>query len=245
MPRIPKWFGNAMETVFSGMIHPVTVTKTEFLDEKLLKVCFQGDFSKINFIPGNVIEFRVSDNEFRHYTPSVFDVEHGVCEILFYLHDGGIGSNWVTQLSANDCIKLIGPGGKINYNEKLKHHFFFGDETSLSLFYCMKNAVLKNNQTYLCVLEMDEEHEDWPGQLGILADIVPKSHNDPAKAAIIKIEDLQHDIRSHDPFWEDIVFYLTGRAKSIQAVRKVILSWGISTKRIQTEPYWAEGKKGL
>jgi len=45
--------------------------------------------------------------------------------------------------------------------------------------------------------------------------------------------------------WSGNTFYLTGRAKSNQAVRKMLTLKGIVMKNIVTERYWAEGKKGL
>ncbi|HBG41466.1 MAG TPA: hypothetical protein DDW85_08645 [Porphyromonadaceae bacterium] len=42
-----------------------------------------------------------------------------------------------------------------------------------------------------------------------------------------------------------VFFYLTGRVKSIRAVKEFLISKGISQKEIKTEPYWNEGKEGL
>ena len=98
MPRIPKWLGDTMETVFSRMITPAIVTKVEYIFPELKRVIMEGDFTKINFMPGNVIEFRVTDTDFRHYTVSALDQEKGVCEMLVYLHERGVGSNWVKNI---------------------------------------------------------------------------------------------------------------------------------------------------
>ena len=86
MPKLPKWVANGVEKVFSHLMHPVAVTHTQYLDDQLKLVRFEGDLSKTKFTPGNVIEFRVNDTDFRHYTPSLFNKSAGVCEVIFYLH---------------------------------------------------------------------------------------------------------------------------------------------------------------
>lgn len=151
MPKVPKWMANAMESLFSGMYHPVKVIAIEDLQPRLRKIRFEGDFANVKkeFIPGNVIEFRISDTEFRHYTPSYFNREAGVCDVLFYLHDKGPGSKWVENLKVGNKLNLLGPGGKIRYNPEFKIHIAFGDETSLGSFVCIKNETEIQNHQFL------------------------------------------------------------------------------------------------
>lgn len=242
MPRIPKWIGDTMETVFNGMIHPVTVSATEYLSENLKKVVLNGDLTKTKFTPGNVIEFRVTPTDFRHYTISRYDKEKGICEMLLYLHGNSVGSEWAAQLKKDDPLKMMGPGGKLNYSHRHTRHFIFGDETSVGLFSCLQAEALKNGDDCYCLAELDKNHSDWPQLVGVSAKVTGKSLTEPAKEAIEKIATLD---RMFWVVWRHAAFYLTGRAKSIQAVRQVLLKKGVPLKSIQTEPYWAEGKKGL
>ncbi|MEL7162659.1 MAG: oxidoreductase, partial [Bacteroidota bacterium] len=92
MPRLPKWLANSVETILPGQFHPVVATEVEYLTDKLKRVRFEGDLTGTSFVPGQVIEFRVTDNDFRHYTPTYYDRGAGVCEVLFYLHGKGPGS---------------------------------------------------------------------------------------------------------------------------------------------------------
>lgn len=238
MPKIPKWLGDTMETVFSAMMHKAIVEDITFLDDKLINVRFAGDFQKIKFVPGNVVEFRINETEYRHYTPAFFDSEKGICDILFYLHGKGPGSMWASTLKKANRINLIGPGGKLSYNPQSKYHLFFGDETSLSVFTCLKEIINENDQNYLCILELEDEHRHWPELTGLSADVVSKSPDDPAREAILYLDGLQD-------LWDDATFYLTGNAKSIQAFRKALIARHIKSSQIRTEPYWADGKTGL
>jgi NADPH-dependent ferric siderophore reductase len=238
MPRMPKWLGDAVEKVFSGLLKEVTVTKVEYFDEHFKKVRFEGDLSKTNFYVGNVVEFRVNETDFRHYTPCHYDQEAGICDVLFYLHSLGLGSDWAEGLKKNDTMKLLGPAGKIRLDEQARQHLVFGDETSLGLMQFFQSAV-RPEQNLEIIAEVNDRFQYSLDTLGIVAQIAKKSHENPAGDAIRIWESIYCDE------WKDATFYLTGRAKSIQSFRKALQSKGISNKQIMCEPYWADGKTGL
>lgn len=231
-----------MSVVFKNMYHPVTVTEVQYLNEQLKKVRFEGDFSKTKFTPGSVVEFRVTPNDFRHYTPSCFSTAAGVCEIIFYLHGNGPGSAWAWRLQTGDTIKLLGPGGKLSYVEGFRHHFVFGDETTVGLMDCIRKEADKNGHSFFALIEVQEAHRDWVNLFSAEPlKCVMSSFEDPAVFAIRFLDkslDWMTAIRN-------TCFYLTGRAKSILAMRKYLISKGADMKQIKTEPYWAEGKNGL
>lgn len=235
---------NAMESLFSGSYHPVQVTSVESLADRLHKIRFEGDFSKSKkeFIPGNVIEFRISDTEFRHYTPSYFDQKDGVCEVLFYLHDKGPGSKWVAGLKPGDKLNLLGPGGKVKYNSSSKTHIAFGDETSLGSFVCIKKETEKQGHRFLGIAEMDEENRIWTKVLELDVFTVAKNETSKGTNAILILKDLLKHLNSDK---NEVTFYLTGNAKSILAMKKFLVQNNFLSKQIQTEPYWVEGKQGL
>lgn len=242
MPRIPKWLGDTIETVFSRMITPVDIIGVEYLLPALKKIVMKGDFSKMHFTPGNVIEFRVTDIEFRHYTVSAFDKERQTCEMLIYLHDRGVGSKWAQNLKAGDRIGLMGPTSRIKYKIDYEAHFIFGDETSIGLMQFIVKETERHGHSYYCLAELNELNHRWLETLGISAHIVEKEYAPAAKCAVEAIIEKPAGSWAQ---WSSAAFYLTGRAKSIQAVRKALVARGIAMKNIFTEPYWAEGKKGL
>lgn len=243
MPSIPKWLGNTMEKLSGKFFHPVEVTQIEYYTSGLKRVRLEGDLRKTAFIAGNVVEFRISDTEYRHYTPSYYDTVNGICDIVFYLHDCGEGSRWAEALDTGDKVKLIGPGNRMNFRPEFREHFVFGDETSLGLMTAIETASKEEERSFFGLAELDREHLFWTDffkNTGVKA--VESSMEHPAGPAIAMLEEWEPS------FWEvsgDTCFYLTGRAKSIQSMRKYLLSKGISGKRIYTYPYWAEGKKGL
>ncbi|MEM1121899.1 MAG: siderophore-interacting protein [Bacteroidota bacterium] len=242
MPTVPKWMANAMEKLFANQFHPVKVTDMTYLDMQLKRVRFEGDLSKTKFKSGKVIEFRVGDTAFRHYTPSHFDKENGVCEVLFYLHGLGEGSEWAHSLSLGDSVKLMGPGGKMTLKENAHKHFFFGDETSLGLHLNFATTAQRLGKEWTSLLELKQEHQHWSELINLPSKVVQSSFEYPAKDAIALLENIDHS------WWttaHETIFYLSGRAKSILAFRNYLRSKGISSRNMQTYPYWAKGKRGL
>lgn len=240
MPSVPKWFGDALEKVSSKYYHLVRITQVDHLNESLKKVRFEGDLGSLSFTAGQVIEFRVTDRDYRHYTPCLFDPAQNVCEVIFYLHGNGVGSAWASALKEGQELKLIGPGGKLAYREAFSTHFVFGDETSIGLLRCMGSECGKRGHRLIGLLELAPEHIRW--QVGQDSDtmIVRASMESPAKRAMEMLK-----LRKHQYAVDNACFYLTGRAKSIQRLRDYLIKSGIPRKQILTDPYWAEGKKGL
>lgn len=229
-----------MESLFTGSYHSVTISAVDYLSPVLKRVRFEGDFSKLSkpFVPGNVIEFRVSDTEFRHYTPSYFHAGEGICEILFYLHQKGPGSQWVHRLKTGDQTKLLGPGGKIRFDEQARKHLCFGDETSPGLLKCIADEATRRNAACRCIAELDPRHSTWPDLAAVQCTTVSKNAVSAAQEAI-------ETIRAFSDELSETTFYLTGNARSVQAVKKYLSGEGIQSRKIHTEPYWAEGKAGL
>ncbi|MEM9720518.1 MAG: siderophore-interacting protein, partial [Bacteroidota bacterium] len=186
--------------------------------------------------------FRINETSFRHYTPSFYHQQQGVCDVLFFLHGLGPGSQWAEALTVGTNTKLMGPGGKMKYRSEQDLHFFFGDESSLGLCHNLQHTANMYGHSYRCLLELDAEHQHWPALISLHTDIVEKSEKEPAKESIQTIEGLSKEDWEK---WKKATYYLTGRAKSIQKIRRALLGRGIPTKQILTYPYWADGKKGL
>ena len=242
MPSLPKWLADTVENISKKHYHPVRVTHIDYLTPALKLVRFEGNLGHTRFSASNVVEFRVNDTDFRHYTPSRYDSEAGICEILFYLHNKGEGSKWAEKLEINDELKLMGPGGKMSFQPDFSTHFVFGDETSLGLMQCVSQTCNLLKHTFYAIAELQQNHLDWIKHIDTKdVSIVETTFDDPAKNTVQLIHENENFFQNK----ENTFFYLTGRAKSIQELRKYLILNGVSNKQIQTYPYWAEGKKGL
>lgn len=238
-PRLPKILEHMAE---SRLGISCTVTEVVYFHANLKRVRFRGDLGMETFVPGQEVKFRVSEDEFRHYTPTFFDLETGVFDVLFYLQGDGPGAHWASALKAGDTARMLRTAGKMRLVAHNRYHFFFGDETSLGLFRCLKEAVHQKGHEYLGILELAEGSFGWPEKLDVSVDLVPRSGDElPAQEAIDYLNDL-HGLLWKT--WKKASFYLAGRAASIEAFREALLSRGVSNDQISTHAYWSDGKKG-
>lgn len=241
MNSMPKIIGDFMELAFSNKICKVSVTGTEMISPHVKIVTFKGVFPHVKFKLGQAIVIRIDETNYRNYTPSKWNSKTGTFEVIFHIHNNGPGSECIKNLKPNDIITVGLPRGFNVYNPEAQYHFFFGDETCISVFKSMKEEINRTENNYLGILELDELSVKVPEKLGLIVDVVPKSTNKAAFA----IESLHKlDTKIWD-LWQSGQFYLLGNAKSIQAFRKALKEKGISSKNIYTQPYWAEGKIGL
>lgn len=235
MPKLPKWLGDTMEVMFRSYLHEITVAAAWSPAPNLRVVRFSGDLHKAGFTAGDVMRFRVTETEFRHYTISHFHREEGMFEVYFYLHGKGPGSQWAAALQPGDTMKALGPAGHLHFQPGSLFHVVFGDETAVGLAKAIQEAALQRSQECASLIEMSERWE-------LDEETVPADPEAPARHAIIRLNTWLEVYRAALP---ETTFYLAGRAKSIQAVRDHLRGRGISKSRIITEPYWSEGKRGL
>ena len=242
MPKFLKWIGDAMETVLASKYLQVTVDSVTYLSPQIKKIRFKGDYSQLSFSIGYAVSFRVTETEFRNYTPILFDQEKGICEIIFHLHGNGPGSVFVSSLIQGEQLKMIIPRGREIYQQDKQFHVFFGDETSMGLFNLLASEIIARRQHYIGMIEMDEENLGTPAKLGL--DIAPvlKSPQQPGKNITASLGLLKKTLPE---FFFGGVFYLVGNAVSIQVLKSALRELGVSVSNIKTQAYWAEGKTGL
>jgi NADPH-dependent ferric siderophore reductase len=136
--------------------------------------------------------------------------------------------------------RLLGEVGSL-YRADSKYHFFFGDETSLTIFSSLTHEIHANNQEYFGVLELPDACTALPEQAGLMLDIVPPSDT-PAANAIYYIDTL-HERVWH--VWRTAVFYLTGDTPAVQAFHRALLERGVAEKNIIVQSYWSWDADGL
>ncbi len=242
MPRVPKWLGDAMESVLASKYIAVEVESITLLTNTLCLLRLSGELSRVDFQPGYAVDFRVNDNDFRHYTLSAFDAVSGTCEILIHLHGKGPGSTFVSRLKVGENLKMVIPRGRKFYLQEHQFHFFFGDETTLGLFKLLGEMIVSRGQHYTGVLELSGENLTVTQQLGIRLKTVLKSAKHPGRDAAASLHAFKTDFPH---FFENGIFYLVGNTGSIQHFKRTLRHMGVAIKNIKTEAYWADSKVGL
>lgn len=241
MPSVPKWVANAMETVFSSQIRKVVVTEIKYLNPYIARFSFNGDLRNTTFKAGQAIAIRVSDTDFRNYTPSYWDSENDAFQVIFHLHGSGPGSKYISGLKLDDTVTIALPRGFDLYRKEHKYHFFFGDETTIRLFESLRSIIDNNNQEYIGILELNRDTLACNIQTNSGLELVPSSV-EKAQNAISCLEKLPEQVWK---LWKEGAFYLVGNGRSIQQFRNALKAKGVSIKNIKTQPYWVEGKIGL
>lgn len=239
MPKAPKWLNDTVETLISSKMPEVRVTATEYINPFIKIIRLQGDLKSWNLHPGYAIAVRVSDTEYRNYTPAFDDIEKGIIELVVHLHGKAPGSRYMDELKPGDELKLIPPRGKKVYNETVKQYFFFGDETTLALACAINERAKKNTQLLQFYFELDAENKNIPGILGL------DKYSVFSKGKTFAVTDLVNELPLFQtPGWKESNFIMTGNATSVQTIRRALKQQAVSGIII-AQAYWAAGKTGL
>ena len=168
----------------------------------------------------------------------IHDMKESTLDIIFHIHNQGVGSRYIENLETGDAIYVSEPRGKKLYDPAIKQQLVFGDETSLGLACSFLPFLKQNQQQYRFYFELAEENKDVPGLLGLENCTVFPKHG------LFRNEKWINDLPFFkSPDWATAAFALTGNVNSVQAFRKVLKN---NTKgKIFSRGYWLEGKKGL
>lgn len=91
----------------------------------------------------------------------------------------------------------------------------------------------------VCLLEMEASHLNWYQKIGLEAVVMENSSSS-------KGENINNWFQQNlDTLSSETYYYLSGNAKTIKAVRKLLRLNQIPSKMIVSKPYWSEGKKGM
>lgn len=237
MPKMPKWLGDLSEKTFKTTYKQTVITEVEYYAPQLKRVRYQGEALKtVQWKAAQEVEFRVTETEYRHYTPLCWNTEKGYTDVLFYLHGKGPGSHWASALKVADEVLLIGPGGKFTINAAQEHAIMMGDETTLSAFKSMQDLLIHPGT---CVLECAAHTLGWPEKIGLAAIVLESIAAHPGKV----LEQWLHNHLQQDK--TNSIYFLSGNADTIKKLRRLLLAAGITGSRVRSKPYWLEGKEGL
>ncbi|KFE96998.1 siderophore-interacting protein [Chryseobacterium luteum] len=240
MPSLPKWINDTLENVMSSKFKECTVIHTENLSTDLRLIRFASDLEDVHFEPAYAIGIRVTERDYRNYSPFNFNKQAGTFDVIFHLHDtGSVGSSFANSLSVGDTTKILLPRGKRFFEPNAEIHFSIGDETSLGSSLSIKEAAEEIGGTFVCLHELEEPAA--LKELGLYGYHAPK--NDIQSTMEVLEEFLQEEKQAI--YNNEAVFYLTGNGNTMSVIRKFLKAKGVDGKCIRSQAYWIEGKKGL
>jgi len=240
MPSLPKWMNDTLENVMSSKFKECTVIHTEAVSEDLRLIRFSSDLSDVHFEPAYAIGIRVSEKDYRNYSPFNFNKHTGTFDVLFHLHNkNSVGGSFIGQLSIGDSIKVLMPRGRRLFEPYSEIHFSIGDETSLGSSLSIKEAAEDNGGSFVCLHDLEDP--------SILKELELYGYHTPKNDIQNIIEALTDFLKEEKQALQnnEVVFYLTGNGNTMSVIRKFLKAKGIDSKCIRSQAYWMEGKRGL
>ena len=193
------------------------------------------------WIPGQKVQFHLGKLKTRTYTPISWNRTEGTSEFLLFLHGNGPGSEWAESLKKGAPCQLIGPRSSLNFPEIPGNTVFFGDETSIAAALALhRSRQSKQEGRYIFEVSSLVESVEVIERIGLPNTKIIKKASDLSHLAEIEQTFIENASGLIAPRW-----IMTGKAQSIQALRKMLRSRHTILPDISTKAYWAEGKTGL
>lgn len=195
----------------------------------------------VQWTAGDKLQVQLGGWVQRTFTPMEWDEASGRMRIVAYMHGDAPGSNWARTLrKGEDCI-VFGPRKSIDLTRlALCDAVIFGDETSFGLARARLDiARLEETHLFFEVSSVPESTAVL-AELGLTGSIVHERAGNDAQQLLLE-EKMQAVLQANP----DARVVLSGKASSVQHMRKLLKRLGIGPNRFQAKAYWAPGKTGL
>ncbi len=236
-PRQPGRLGKMLIRMF---MKRATVVSCEPVGDNFRLITLESpQFKGIAWTPGQKIQIALgSAFSARTFTPIEWDSTAGRTRLLAYAHGAGPGSDWIRSVRHGDECDIFGPRASLDVSRAVGPVVIFGDETSLGLAFAA--ARHDPSRKVQCLLEVNspENTRHVLAQLGLgETELFARQHEETHLA----------DIERRLPalIVTDATFVLTGKATSIQRLRRTLKALNAPANRLVTKAYWAPGKVGL
>jgi ferric-chelate reductase (NADPH) len=190
---------------------------------------------------GGKVQINTGEWVMRTYTPLSIDSAKGQMTLLAFVSGAGPGSRWAKSARGGDTTNFKGPDGKIKLPTEGERLVIFGDETSFGLAAGIKRT-LGADTVIDFIFEVSSEEISKAALVELRltnAQLFPKntgvSVHANLSATLLKLFSKQSGMQC----------VLSGRAQSIQALRKSLQNAGVQGGQLMTKVYWSEGKVGL
>ncbi|HEX7817133.1 siderophore-interacting protein [Dyella sp.] len=195
-------------------------------------------FMGLSWAPGQKIQVAMgSAFAARTFTPIEWNAVTGQTRILGYVHGEGPGGAWIRDASPGDTCDVFGPRASLDAGRASKL-VVLGDETSIGLAYALTHRT--PGAAVPCLFEVN--HAGRSGEvlarLGMTkGKLFERKHDD---THLLDIEQCLPSLATGEA-----TFVLTGKAATIQRLRRALKTLGVPSSRLLAKPYWAPGKTGL
>ena len=239
MSVVSDLLSDALERAF---FRSVTVSSVTPLSGHFRLIEFAGESLKEdNWIPGQNVQFHLGKLKTRTYTPISWDPAEGTAQFVMFLHGNGPGSEWAESLQTDSPCSFMGPRSSLNFAEVTESSIFFGDETSIGAAVALhRSRDGKQQDRYVFEVSSLVESAEALQRFDL-----------PNAKVVKKAQDLSHLTEVGQTLIDSASglvaprWIMTGKAQSIQALRRMFRNLQVALTRLDTKAYWAEGKAGL
>jgi len=233
----PGRFNRALLRLF--MKH-AQVTDVETIAEGFRLITLESPgFKGLDWIAGQKVQISMgSAFVARTFTPIEWDARAGQTRILGYAHGSGPGSAWVEATTRGDECDVFGPRASLNVGSIADRCVVLGDETSIGLAYALSRQGPESQLPSLFEVNSVTSAHEVLARLDLNgAELFERAQNGT------HLEDIERRL----PVLAagGATFVLTGKASSIQRLRRTLSALGVPASRLVAKPYWAPGKTGL
>lgn len=232
--------GRLSKMLLRLLMKRATVVATQRLADRFRLITLEGPALKgVAWTPGQKIQVAMGSAFLaRTYTPIDWDAAAGRTRIVGYAHGDGPGSAWVRGVELGDECDLFGPRSSLDTRRLTGSLAVFGDETSIGLACALASHDRTRSLTCRFEIADGESGRQVLAQLGLdAATLFARSAGDA------HLEEMEAALPALVAVGAS--FLLTGKAGTIQRLRRSLQQQAVPATRIATKAYWVPGKTGL
>jgi len=238
MASIGKKIGDSLKKL---LFREVQVTGFQELSASFKRLELAGDALKTaRCAPGDKVQLAL-DAGARTYSPFAWDGAAGRMSLLVYLHGNTSSVAWAKGVPEGERLYLFGPRSSLALGSLSGPVVLFGDETSFGV----ARALLESRPGVSELGFVFETSHAGESRLVLDALELPSDsliERTPDDAQLPAVEERLRAALARNPA-SHLVF--TGKAQSIQALRKALKARPVAHASQTVKAYWSPGKRGL
>ncbi len=222
-----------MKKWLSNILVKYLIKKSVVLSNQKIGESFQLLTIKLSekkeWIPGQKIQIKVTDQELRSYTPTKWEKDQRTFETLIYNHGNGPGALWSASAKPSMPVQVVGPRNSLDIREIDGSLFFFGDETTYGLAYALKEA---HSHKIGCFFEASKTLDAAKALEFLNLDQTNLFERDKDNSH------LQACLERIISAYRDETIILSGKKDSIDFLQNALLIQGVLPEKIVKKRYW-------
>ncbi|HYQ00877.1 MAG TPA: siderophore-interacting protein [Polyangiaceae bacterium] len=223
------------------LFRELTVARVVGLSEHFMRVDFVAEGLRgVRCSPGDKVQIAF-DGGPRTYTPFAFDSVRGALSVLLYLHGDGPSARWAKGVREGARVFAFGPRSSLALAAEAAPIALFGDETSFAVGRALLEARAgAGDCSFVFEVTHASEAQRVLDTLGL-----PNAWIVERQADESHLVDVQARLRAAVEQNAETRLVLSGKAASIQALRKGFKAESVAHAGQLVKAYWSPGKRGL